>query len=90
MLYIHGGGFALGSLDLHDADASRSAAGMGSVVVAVEYRLAPEHPFPAELEDCYAALTWIADQVTELGIDRDRLTVAGESTEAACRPLSRC
>ncbi|KMS85631.1 esterase [Streptomyces regensis] len=79
LLYIHGGGFAVGSLDGFDTEATRIAAEVGSVVVSVGYRLAPEHPFPAGLEDCYVALTWIADHAAELGIDLDRLGVAGES-----------
>ncbi|MET8418158.1 alpha/beta hydrolase [Streptomyces sp. NPDC005134] len=79
LLYIHGGGFVSGSVDVYHADAMRIAAEVGAVVVSVEYRLAPEHPFPAGLEDCYAALTWIADHATELGIDPGRLGVAGES-----------
>ncbi|QYX76645.1 alpha/beta hydrolase [Streptomyces akebiae] len=82
LLYIHGGGFVAGSIDVSHADATRIAAEVGAVVVAVDYRLAPEHPFPAGLEDCYAALTWTADHATELGIDRDRLGAAGESAGA--------
>ncbi|SNT38106.1 Acetyl esterase/lipase [Actinomadura meyerae] len=79
LVYIHGGGFVLGSVDLYRDDTTAIAAEVGAVVVSVEYRLAPEHPFPAGLEDCYAALTWTAEHAAELGIDPARLAVGGES-----------
>ena len=59
LLDIHGGGFVMGSIDMEHAAAARFVRALGIVVVAVEYRLAPEHPFPAGLEDCYAALAWM-------------------------------
>jgi acetyl esterase len=79
MLYIHGGGFILGSLEQGDGEATRIAAEVGVVVVSVDYRLAPENPFPAGPEDCYAALLWTAKSASELGIDLDRLFVGGAS-----------
>jgi len=79
LVYLHGGGFVVGSLDLYDADARRIAAEVGALVLSVDYRLAPEHPFPAGLEDCYATLVWLADHAAELGVDRDRIAVGGES-----------
>ncbi|MGI5321420.1 alpha/beta hydrolase [Actinomadura nitritigenes] len=79
LLYIHGGGFVLGSVDAFHDDALCIAAEVGAVVLSVEYRLAPEHPFPAGLEDCYAALTWTAANAADLGIDPGRLAVGGES-----------
>jgi acetyl esterase/lipase len=79
LVYLHGGGFALGTVDLFEGDATAIAAEVGAVVVSVEYRLAPEHPFPAGLEDCYAALTWTAAHTADLGIVPDRLAVGGES-----------
>jgi len=79
LVYIHGGGFVVGSLDLYDADARRIAAEVGALVLSVDYRLAPEHPFPAGLEDCYATLVWLTDHAAELGVDPDRIAVGGES-----------
>jgi len=79
LVYLHGGGFVAGSLDLYDADARRIAAEVGAVVFSVDYRLAPEHPFPAGLEDCYATLVWVTENASELGVDPDRIGVGGES-----------
>ena len=79
LVYAHGGGFVVGSLDLYDADCRRFAAEAGALVVSVDYRLAPEHPFPAGLEDCYAVLAWLAGNAEELGVDPDRIAVGGES-----------
>ncbi|MFC7327032.1 alpha/beta hydrolase [Marinactinospora rubrisoli] len=79
LLYLHGGGFVLGSVDGFHPEASRVAGELGAVVVSVDYRLAPEHPFPAGVADCFAALTWAAEHAGELGIDPTRLGVGGES-----------
>ena len=79
IVYFHGGGFVLCSLDTHDSTCRELAAGTGSVVVSVDYRLAPEAKFPAAPEDCYAATQWTADHAETLGIDPTRLAVAGDS-----------
>jgi acetyl esterase len=79
LVYFHGGGFVVGSLDLYDTDCRRIAAEVEAVVVSVDYRLAPEHQFPAGLEDCYAALVWVAEHAEELGADPDRIAIGGES-----------
>ncbi|MGE2716591.1 alpha/beta hydrolase [Mycolicibacterium litorale] len=79
VVYFHGGGFALGDLDTHDGECRRHAAVAEAVVVAVDYRLAPEHPYPAAVDDAWAALTWVAANGTELGADTNRLAVAGDS-----------
>lgn len=79
LLYIHGGGFVLGDLDMFHSSLLRLVDELGIVIVSVDYRLAPEHPFPAPVEDCYAALAWVAAKADELGIDPARLGVAGES-----------
>ena len=79
LLYLHGGGFFLGTLDMFHGSVLRLADELGVVIVSVDYRLAPEHPFPAPVEDCYAALAWTAANAAELGIDLTRLGVTGES-----------
>jgi acetyl esterase/lipase len=79
LLDIHGGGFISGSIEMEHAFAVNIARELGATVVAVEYRLAPEHPFPAGVEDCYAALCWLHDTAAELGIDRERIAVGGQS-----------
>jgi acetyl esterase/lipase len=82
MLWIHGGGFVLGDVDGDLVLPSGLVDELGIVVVSVEYRLAPEHPFPAPTEDCYAALTWMAENLDELGIDPARLSIGGLSAGA--------
>jgi acetyl esterase len=79
LLYLHGGGFVLGSPDTHDNLCRALARRAGCVVVSVDYRLAPEHPFPAAVDDAYAALQWAAAEAPALGADPHRLGVAGDS-----------
>jgi acetyl esterase len=79
VLYIHGGGFIIGSVETEHAGAAAIAIETGAVVVSVEYRLAPEHPFPAPLHDCYSALVFLAAEAGALGVDVDRLAVSGGS-----------
>jgi acetyl esterase/lipase len=79
LLDIHGGGFVSGSAAMEHGFATYVARKLGAVVVAVEYRLAPEHPFPAGVEDCYAALGWMHEQAEQLGIDPSRVGVCGQS-----------
>ena len=79
VLEIHGGGFMIGSIEMMDPWCDRVAAEFPAVVASVEYRLAPEHPFPAAIHDCYAALVWLADNAGVLGVDPDRIAVAGQS-----------
>jgi acetyl esterase/lipase len=79
VLNIHGGGFVFGSVEFDHLSALGTCMATGAVVVSVEYRLAPEHPFPAGIEDCYAALVWTAEQADTLGIDRERIAVSGQS-----------
>lgn len=79
LLYYFGGGWTLGSIDTADGLCRDLAAEAGCLVVTVGYRLAPEHPFPAAVHDCHAALRWVADHAEELGADPARLAVGGDS-----------
>jgi acetyl esterase/lipase len=79
LLWIHGGGYVLGEMAGDDAFAKQLVRDVECVVVTVEYRLAPEHPFPAALDDCYAALTWLAGHAAELGVDPARIAIGGGS-----------
>jgi acetyl esterase len=82
ILFAHGGGFALGDLDTHDAQCRGLAVHSGLLVAAVEYRLAPEHPYPAGLDDCHAAWTWLVDHSARLGLTNARWALAGDSAGA--------
>jgi acetyl esterase len=79
LLWFHGGGFVLGDVDGYDDVCRVLCAELDAVVVSVDYRLAPEHPFPAGLTDCYGATVWAAEHVDALGGDPDRLIVGGDS-----------
>lgn len=79
ILYIHGGGFVVGSIRTEEAGAADLARRLGVVVASVEYRLAPEHPYPAGLDDCTAALVWLHDHAADFGVDVARLAVFGSS-----------
>lgn len=79
LIYIHGGGWVMGSVDTHDKVCRRLAQTCGRVVVSVEYRLAPENPFPAAPEDVIAASRWILDNAAVLGLDPGRIGIAGDS-----------
>src|SRR6185312_14597422 len=79
IVYLHGGGFVVGDLDCYDS-LCRTLANEGSCrVISVDYRLAPEHPFPAAVEDCFAALKWIEANAPDLSVDANRMAVAGDS-----------
>jgi acetyl esterase/lipase len=82
LVFFHGGAFSTGDLDTEDAVCVRYALEAGCAVVSVDYRLAPEHPYPAGLDDCFAALGAVAEQADELDLDRERLAVGGGSTGA--------
>ncbi|CAO5179472.1 Alpha/beta hydrolase [Frankia sp. AiPs1] len=82
VVWMHGGAFVLGSVDAVHDQVAGLARRVGAVFVSVGYRLAPEHPFPAGLDDCYRALTWAVEQAAALGADPARLAVAGVSAGA--------
>lgn len=79
LVFFHGGGFVVGDLDTHDGTCRQHAVGADAVVVSVEYRLAPEHPYPAAIDDAWAATQWVAEHGGEIGADASRLAVAGDS-----------
>jgi acetyl esterase len=79
LVFFHGGGWVIGDLDSHDGVCRRIANDASCCVIAVDYRLAPEHPFPAAVDDCAAAVHWIVQHATELGVDASRVAVGGDS-----------
>lgn len=93
LLYLHGGGFVIGGIDTCEAMCRSVAAQSGVAVVAIDYRLAPEHKFPAGLDDAWDALQWLAREGHTLGLDSARLAVAGDSAgatlAASCALLAR-
>ena len=93
-LYLHGGGFVVGGIDTCEAMCSQVAHQSGAAVVAIDYRLAPEHKYPAGLEDCMAALRWLVEHGHTQHLDASRMAVGGDSAggtlAARWRPSWRC
>jgi acetyl esterase/lipase len=79
LLWIHGGAYVMGGVEDDDLYVKELVKAVECVVVSVEYRLAPEHPFPAAIEDCYAALKWLATHAAELGVEQERIAIGGAS-----------
>lgn len=79
LLWLHGGGYVLGNPSVDDGICQNFVEAAGCIVFSPDYRLAPEHPFPAGLEDCYATLVWVAGNAAELGIDVQRIAIGGPS-----------
>ncbi len=82
LLWVHGGGYVVGSIDAEVSIMQRLVDEVGCIVVAVEYRLAPEHPYPMPLDDCYQALSWLFANTDKLGINADKVAIAGISAGA--------
>jgi acetyl esterase len=82
VVFYHGGGWSTGDLDTHDGVARAHCIAAEALVVSVDYRLAPEHPFPAGINDSWAALCWVSEHAAELGGDSNRIAVAGDSAGA--------
>lgn len=80
MVFFHGGGWVIGSIDTHDGPCRLLAEQLGCVLISVQYRKAPEYPFPAPIDDAWAATRWVASHAESLGIDPNRLSVVGESS----------
>jgi acetyl esterase len=83
LLFMHGGGWALGSVETHDGLCREIANGSGATVLSVDYRLAPEYPYPAALDDCDTAWYWLRLAADELAIDADRVALGGDSAGGA-------
>lgn len=79
VMFFHGGGWVVGDLETYDNAGRQHAVGTDALVVSVDYRLAPEHPYPAAVDDVWAATQWVAAHATELGVDPNRIAVAGDS-----------
>jgi acetyl esterase len=79
LVYFHGGGWVIGDLESHDGTCRSLANHSGQAVLSIDYRLAPEHPFPAAVDDCLAATTWAHENASTLRADPDRLAVGGDS-----------
>ena len=92
-VFMHGGGHVFGNLDTHDTLCRNLATAVPCVVVSVDYRLAPEHKFPAAADDSFAAVQWVATNANELGVDPDRLAIGGDSAggnlAAVCALMAR-
>lgn len=82
LIYIHGGGWWMGTLDDSDQLCRRRVTTVGCTVVSIDYRLAPEHPFPQPIDDCWAATSWVFVHAAELGIDAKRIAIEGGSAGA--------
>ncbi|HXR35054.1 MAG TPA: alpha/beta hydrolase fold domain-containing protein, partial [Candidatus Binataceae bacterium] len=80
MVFFHGGGWVTGDLDRHDPLCRELTSRIGCLTVSVDYRLAPENKFPAGLNDCYAAVQWVANNASAIGADPKRVAVCGDSS----------
>ncbi|MEW6703581.1 MAG: alpha/beta hydrolase [Pseudomonadota bacterium] len=88
LLYLHGGGFTIGGLETHDSLCRQLGLRSGGAVVALDYRLAPEHRFPTAVDDAWAAMRWLSEHGDTLGLDRTRLAVGGDSAGGTLAAVS--
>jgi acetyl esterase len=88
LLFLHGGGFTIGGLETHDSLCRQLALRSGGAVVALDYRLAPEHRFPTAVDDAWAAMRWLAEQGSTMGVDATRLAVGGDSAGGTLAAVS--
>ena len=92
-MYFHGGGFVIGDLDTHENVCRQLCRDVGAVVVGVDYPLAPEHPFPAAVDSCWSAVTWVVEHIDDFGGDATKLVVGGDSAggnlAAVCAQFAR-
>ncbi|MCS7256781.1 MAG: alpha/beta hydrolase, partial [Thermomicrobium sp.] len=79
LVWIHGGGYVMGTPEMNDPQCAEFARSLPALVASVDYRLAPEHPYPTPLEDCYAVLRWVHERAEQLGVDRERIAIGGAS-----------
>jgi acetyl esterase/lipase len=84
--WIHGGGYVLGHPDGDDPLCEQFVLDAGCVAFSIDYRLAPDHPYPAAIEDCYTGLSWVADRAQELRIDASKIAIAGASAAEGMEP----
>lgn len=77
--YIHGGGYVMGTADMYDTQHQQKANVLNVIVVAIEYRIAPEFPFPTPLMDCVEGLNWLVEKAVSIGVDPERISIMGES-----------
>lgn len=79
LVWIHGGGMVVGRAFVNDIDCAKYAKELGAVVASVEYRIAPKHPYPAAIDDCYAVWSWFLENAEKLGVDPERIAISGQS-----------
>lgn len=88
LLYFHGGGFTIGSIETHDSLCRQLALRSGAAVISLDYRLAPENKFPAAVDDCWSVMTWLSANAESLGLDGTRIALGGDSAGGTLAAVS--